>query len=363
MHELDQKLERVRRLLAQHAADALLIRRVENFAWATCGAASYVSLASTDGNASLLVTPTERYLLTDNIETTRLEREERLQDQGWEFRVAPWHQANSEVAELSHGLRLAADAAYPDALDLSVPLAALRVSLTQEEDDRFISLGAVCAEAMDASIRAVRPGLSEYQIAALLAAETLSRGAQPIVNLIAVDERVFQFRHPLPTAKRLKAYAMLVLCGRMQGLVCSITRLVHFGKMPDGLRRKMHAVAQVDAQFVAVTRPGRRLGDIFNEGIACYREVGFPDEWRLHHQGGVAGYLPREIIATPQTAAIVERGQAYAWNPSITGTKSEDTILVGEKENRVLTEIAGWPSLPVEIAGRVIPRPVILELT
>ncbi len=363
MHELDQKLERIRRLLTQHAADALLIRRVENFAWVTCGAASYVSLASADGNASLLITPTARYLLTDNIETTRLEREERLQDQGWEFRVAPWHQVSSAVTGLSRGLRLAADVTYPEAIDLTFEFPALRASLTQEEDDRFSSLGAICAEAMDASIRAVRPGLSEYQVAGLVAAETLSRGAQPIVNLIATDERVFQFRHPLPTAKRLKAYAMLVLCGRMHGLVCSITRLVHFGRMADDLQRKMRAVAQIDAQFITATRPGRRLGDIFIEAIACYRDVGFPDEWRLHHQGGVAGYLPREIIASPDTPAIVELGQAYAWNPSITGTKSEDTILVGEEENRVLTEIAGWPNLAVEVQGRVIQRPAILELT
>jgi antitoxin VapB len=90
--------------------------------------------------------------------------------------------------------------------------------------------------------------------------------------------------------------------------------------------------------------------------------AGFPDEWRLHHQGGLAGYLPREIVATPETQDEVSVGQVYACNPSIAGTKSEDTILVGERDNKVLTVIPGWPTLSVEIEGQTIERPRILEV-
>jgi hypothetical protein len=78
---------------------------------------------------------------------------------------------------------------------------------------------------------------------------------------------------------------MLVLCGRCWGLVCSITRLVHFGRLPDNLCRKAEAVARVDATFITATRPGRTLGEVFRRGMAAYAETGFPDEWRLHHQG------------------------------------------------------------------------------
>jgi Xaa-Pro dipeptidase len=70
---------------------------------------------------------------------------------------------------------------------------------------------------------------------------------------------------------------------------------------------------------------------------------GYADEWQRHHQGGPAGYEPREYVATPETLDPVGVGQVFAWNPSITGTKSEDTILVGEDGNEILTQIAGWP--------------------
>jgi len=362
MIEFDQKQDRIQVMLAERKLDALLLRRVSSFAWATCGAASYVNTATTNGETALLITSSGRHLITNNIEATRLEQEEKLAAQGWEFRVAPWHEAQDAVAELTQRLRLGADGPYPGATDLSSDLARLRANLTPEEGERFRLLGRLCAEAMGSAVQAVRPGQTEYQVAGLLAREAESRGAQAIVNLIATDERIFAFRHPLPTDKELERYAMLVLCGRRWGLVCSVTRFVHFGRLPDDLRRKAEAVARVDATFIAATRPGRSLGEIFQRATAAYAEVGFPGEWRLHHQGGPAGYEPREYVATPGSTDVVSVGQVYAWNPSITGTKSEDTILVGEAGNEVLTAIENWPKLLVTVDGQAFTRPAILEI-
>ncbi len=362
MSELEIKLQRIQELLKKHQADALLLQRTSSFAWATCGAASYINTASTTGVASLLLTPTGRYLITDNIEAPRFEKEEQLAAQGWEFRIAPWHASNPAVADLTRGLKLAADGPVPGVLDLSAELARLRANLLPEEGERYRASSKLCAEAMDAAIRAVRPGQAEFEIAALLDRETFARGVQPIVVLIATDERIFNFRHPLPVNKRLDQYAMLVLCGRKHGLITSITRLVHFGRLPDEVRHKMEAVARIDAAFITATRPGRSVGEVFKRATDEYRAVGFPDEWRLHHQGGTGGYEPREYIGVPNSTDTVEVGQAYAWNPSITGAKSEDTILIGPNNNEVMTEILGWPMLKIELDGQMLQRPAILEV-
>jgi len=183
---------------------------------------------------------------------------------------------------------------------------------------------------------------------------------QAIVNLIAVDERIFNFRHPLPTDKKLDRYVMLVLCGRRWGLVCSLTRMVYFGKLPDDIRHKAEAVARVDATMIAATRPGRTLGQVFTSAQEAYAAAGYADEWRLHHQGGPAGYEPREYIATPGCKDKVVAGQVYAWNPSITGYKSEDSVLINESGFEVLTAIPGWPLVEVDVAGQIIERPDIL---
>jgi antitoxin VapB len=147
------------------------------------------------------------------------------------------------------------------------------------------------------------------------------------------------------------------MCARCQGLVASLTRLVHFGALPDDVRRKMQAVARVDAAAIRATRPGRMLKEIFGEIQQAYAAVGFADEWQLHHQGGPTGYEPREVTANPATGEMAAAGQVYAWNPSITGTKSEDSVLITPQGYEVLTATPGWPL--IEADG--VQRPAILE--
>lgn len=362
MTEFENKLSAIRAFLESHDLEALLLRRVSSFAWVTCGAASYVNTATSEGTATLIITPTGMHLLTDNIEATRLEQEEHLKEQGWHFHVTPWHASQSMISELTKGLKWGADVALPQAVNLEREIAHLRSLLTPPEGERFVELGKLCAGAMYQATQSVYPGQSEHEIAAQLAFETEQKGVQPIVILIATDERIFKFRHPLPSGKRFDRYAMLVLCGRRAGLVCSLTRLVHFGKMPTDLRRKAQAVAKVDATFIAHTRPGKTLNQVLQAGINAYTKAGFADEWKLHHQGGVAGYEPREYLATPTSQEMVSLGQVYAWNPSIAGTKSEDTILIAEQANQVLTFIEGWPSIEIEVDGQVFNRPAVLEI-
>lgn len=362
MTEFLHKQTVIKELLERRKLDGLLLQRASSFAWATCGAASYVNTASSFGAATLLVTPNHRYLITNTIEAPRIDKEEKLSYQGWEFNISPWYQEENFVSRLTKGKKIGADSPYPNAVDLSNDVARLRANLTPEEGVRFRVLGRLCAEAMDAAVRATQPGETEHQIAARLDFESRNRGVQPIVNLIATDERIFAYRHPLPTYRALDRYAMLVLCGRRWGLVCSITRLVYFGALPDELRRKAEAVAKVDAAFIAATQPGSSLSQVFQYGTDAYALNGFPNEWKLHHQGGPAGYEPREYIATQTSKDPVVSGQVYAWNPSITGTKSEDSVQVGENDNEILTAIPGWPVIEIEIDGKTYPRPAILEV-
>ena len=52
------------------------------------------------------------------------------------------------------------------------------------------------------------------------------------------------------------------------------------------------------------------------------------------------GYEARDFKATPTERRRVVERQLVGWNPTITGTKSEDTIL---SDGSVLTAMADWP--------------------
>ena len=190
------KHERIGKLLEKYNLDGLVIRQIANFAWATDGAASYINTATTNGVGTLLVTNDARHLIADNIESPRFDDEEQLKEKGWTFHTHPWYQPTDVLAKLTKGLKLGADFDLANAVNLSGELSRFRSYLDVSEQDRFRSLSFLCAEAMDEAIRTIKPGLTEFQIAALLSEAAQKRGVLPIVNLIATDERIYNFRHP-----------------------------------------------------------------------------------------------------------------------------------------------------------------------
>ena len=91
----------------------------------------------------------------------------------------------------------------------------------------------------------------------------VSRGLDVPTCLVAVDGRVFEWRHFLPTSRRLERYAALSVCARKDGLVLSCTRLVHFGPLPEDLGYRVEAVCRIDAELIAATKPGATAGQLF----------------------------------------------------------------------------------------------------
>ena len=132
----------------------------------------------------------------------------------------------------------------------------------------------------------------------------------------------------------------VIVCTRRKGLFVCLTRILHFGPISDDLRRKHDAVCKVDEVLRSTTRPGVRWCDVLAAGISTYEATGYADEWKKHHQGGPLGYEPRDFLATPTETRTVLENQLVGWNPSITGTKSEDTIL---SSGEVITAMPDWP--------------------
>jgi Xaa-Pro dipeptidase len=154
----------------------------------------------------------------------------------------------------------------------------------------------------------------------------------------------------------------VVVCARRAGLTAALTRIVWADLVPDEVRRRTRAAAEVNARLLAATRPGVTGSELFGVAERAYAELGFPGEERLHHQGGACGYLSRDWIAHPRSAEVVESPQAFAWNPSITGTKVEETWIVTDWKAEPITATPGWPVLEVEAAGRTYALPDVASL-
>jgi hypothetical protein len=154
---------------------------------------------------------------------------------------------------------------------------------------------------------------------------------------------------------------MVSVNARKWGLIVSLTRFLHFGKTPVDLKRKYLANVFIDCVFMAATQPGTPASQVLQRGIAAYQEMGFPDEWMLHHQGGSIGYTGRDYRTHFNTQDFVQENQAFTWNPSLTGTKSEDTILASSRGAEMITRPMSYPALAMTVDGISFVRPDILE--
>jgi antitoxin VapB len=360
MDEYTTKHDRLMQLMEQHNVDAIHLAKSANVAWASGGKRVYIDIASEEGIASLLITRDRRYLLTNNIEAERLRTEEGFAD--WEIVAEPWYEQETQLQQLTKGMRLAADSATANAVDVGDNLIELRAPLTPPEVERYRALGHDAGAALGQVARQITPGMTEDEVAARIAAASYAVGAVPVVVLVVADERMDTIRHPLPTGKRIDRRTMMVLCALRNGLIANLTRIVHFGPIPAETQRRMEAVTRIEATAIAATRPGAHIRDIFARIQGAYADTGFADEWRNHHQGGACSYGSRDYIATPDCDELVRAPQAFAWNPSVPGAKSEDTVLVSDGGFEVLTPSPDWPMLRLEIDGIEIERPTILEL-
>jgi antitoxin VapB len=274
----------------------------------------------------------------------------------------PWHDEAGEgrvVERLCDPSRAASDLGRLGLPAAPPELAELRLDLLPPEHDRYRTLGRDAAEAVEVAVLATSPGDREVDVAARLAYECRRRGIVALVNLVGCDSRIACYRHPLPTDRRLDRVLLVSLTGRRHGLHVSCTRMLHLGPADD-LGERHAAVLRIDARFILESRPGVSVGKVFECGVDQYEREGYGTEWAQHHQGGITGYAGREAFATATSHHLLREGRALAWNPTIPGVKSEDTVLVGTDGPEVLTRTDAWPRAHIDLGDGAVDRPALL---
>ena len=353
MSERTEKQARVRAVLDAHDLDEIVLRDPANLAWYLCGARVHVVQLADDAVLEVTVRHDAEELRTSAIEAARLAAEE-LGPDAPPLRALPWWEPLSAPGGASRG----SDRPRGDEADMAGPLRAARSALTAPELDRYRTLCRDTAAATGAALRAARAQESEFALAGRAAHALYDRGVEPLVLLVAGGERLPLHRHPLPTARPLAGRAMLVVCGRRHGLVCSVTRMRAFTPLTPAERARYDGLLGVEAAVLDATRPGTRIGDVVAAVADAYPRHGFPaDEWHDHHQGGPTGYTTRDYLADPSVEHRAVEHQAFAWNPSGGGFKVEDTVVTTADGVEVYSPDPEWPA--VAAGGRQ--RPDVLS--
>lgn len=348
---MSERLETLQRALADWQLDALLLTRRDNIAWLTQGASYYVVERAETGVGSLLIFPDRVWLLAPENEMPRILAEEPLPF-ACEIGHYPWYGSLETALAACRPARLGSDAPLALTLNMEPRLPRLRQGLNEDEKQRFRQLGREAASIVEEVARTLRPGISERDVEAAIVGRCLARGIRPVCTLVAADERIALYKHPVPGTKRLARKMLITLGAERLGLNVSLTRMVHIGDPDEALKQRIGALASIHADMLQAIAINRRWQDFFAQIQQAYRRHGWPEGWREHHQGGPAGYGCRDWIVTPDTPGSIAADTAHAWNPTLSGVKSEDTLLVTEEGVEWLTRSGDWPLIEIARDGQ-----------
>lgn len=353
--EVNEKVGRLRRNLAARRLDGVVITTERNFGWVTGGGKDHVVWAQRESPVTLFITLDKQYLIANNIEGPRVMTEE-LDGLGYQWEKYDWWEKETKpLAALLKGKKVAFDnpataISYEAKPAESVfDFQEVYYPVTQGELKKYRWLGRKTSEVLEQVAPLVRPGMSERDVQALLAREFWYWDIFPTVMLTAVDERAMIYRQPVVQGANLKRYCSLSVCARRWGLVVAATRVLHFGEPPASLAKAWSQGPQLCAAMWSATRPGKTLGDVIDAARDTYGKIGFPNEWKLNHQGGMILGLERLYAVPPGDKTKIIPGMVLAWSPTLQGARFEDTVVVrddGTLEN--LTAAIKWPTTEVK---------------
>jgi len=353
--EVDAKIQNIRDYLALREAKGIHVQRVENFAWVTGGLKNYVTLNGVQTECSLLITPEKAYVISPPSEFDRLNAQ--LPRGVFEIASHDWDQDPKTVAS-----KIVKSRCLQDSEKTADYLKSQRVILNENEQFRLARLGKLAAQALEHGLQQATPDMSEQKLAAVIAYELMVRGVEPVLVIVSGEDN-FRSHHNISGQGKTGTICMGIVCAKLEGLVVSLTRMICF-RQDVQLTEQMQRNTAIDAAIINATRHSKTLAEAFEKLVKFYGEHELDAEWRKLHQGGIVGYKLKEYFASSSSTVAIQEGMAFAWNITISGTKSEDTFLHQDGKMRWITHAPGtrWPILEHKIDGQTYGRPGILFL-
>lgn len=362
LKEVTEKIKRVRKYLDENGYDTMIIGRQDNFAWLTDGGNNRIIIPSEAGFALAVINKSNIFLVAQVMDGKRI-MEEELEGLDFEYVPLHWYESSREekAVEIANGGRIVSDMPIEGAVSKPKEIYGLHYPLTKLELQKLRWLGEKTEETIAKVAKEISPGMTEYEIEAMFLYEYGKLNIYPDVLLIGSDERIFKYRHPNPSEKKIERYVLLHPAVRKWGLHANITRLMYFGDtVPIEIEKKYDAVNQIQAAAISMCETGTRFSDILIEQKKLYKNLGYEEEWRYHYQGGITGYMVGDASLCSNPDNIVQNNQAYDWFITITGTKVEELSINSDNKQEILSVTGKWPTKEYEYNRKKFMLPSIL---
>ncbi len=198
--------------------------------------------------------------------------------------------------------------------------------------------------AFDQTVRAMQPGMREFEVAALLDYHIHKQGAGNAFDTIVAFGPNGSRPHHQPGPRKLKPSDTILIDfgARMQGYCSDITRSFSLGRMTRLYDKVYHTVQRAQRAAIAAMGPGIKLSHVDHVARRVIQEGGFPVYG--HGTGHGIGLDIHEIPAlNPSASGTMKAGQILTVEPGIylpgkLGIRLEDDVMITDKGTRNLTQ-------------------------
>jgi Xaa-Pro aminopeptidase len=201
------------------------------------------------------------------------------------------------------------------------------------------------SQAFEKTVQSIRPGVSEFHIAAELEFQMRRLGAEkPAFETIVAAGSRSALPHARPSDRKVGVNELLLIdMGACQdGYMSDMTRVLFFGKPDRRMKTMYNAVLKAQLAGIAAVREGVTAGQVDQKARQVLESEGLGKEF-LHSTGHGLGLeiheLPRvgRRDKTRLKAGMVITIEPGAYIRDFGGIRIEDTVLVTKNGCEILT--------------------------
>ncbi|TNC62880.1 M24 family metallopeptidase [Rubellimicrobium roseum] len=224
-------------------------------------------------------------------------------------------------------------------------LGELRMRKDEAEREELRRNAAIADAAMQAVWAAIRPSMTETEIAAVAVGVFKDHGAAPLFTIVGTGANgAYPHHHTGETVVKEGDVIVIDIGARKGAFSSDITRMALVGEPPADYAR-VHAVVEEAVQAaLAAARPGVRAREVDRAARDVITRAGY-GEFFVHRTGhgmGLEGHEPPYITESSET--VLESGMVFSIEPGIYipgrfGIRLEDIVILTEDGPEILSRL------------------------
>jgi Xaa-Pro aminopeptidase len=222
---------------------------------------------------------------------------------------------------------------------------ALRMRKDESEFAALKMNAGIADRAMQKAWSAIRPGVSEAELAAVVKEHFATEGATPAFWIVGAGGNGAFPHHQTGERKLAEGDAVVIdIGGRKRGFPSDITRMAVVGHPPEGYGQ-IHTIVEKAVQAALKTaRPGVKAREVDAAARGVIADAGYGAYFvhRTGHGMGIDGHEPPYITATSET--VLEEGMVFSIEPGVYlpgrfGIRLEEIVILREDGPEILSSL------------------------